>query len=367
MKIYLIAGEASGDLHGSNLIKALHQQKTKLDCRVWGGDLMASAGATLVKHYRELAFMGFVEVLRNIRTILQNIAFCKRDILEFKPDALVLIDYPGFNLRIAKWAKKQGIPVIYYISPQIWAWHQSRVKAIVRDVDLMLVILPFEQAFYKTHGVAATYVGHPLLDAINDMKDDLSKQHKFPEKTIALLPGSRMQELKIILPRMLSVVNDFPDYQFVVAGTNELPADFYQSILARHPQVQLVQGQTYALLMQSAAALVKSGTSTLEAALLDTPQVVCYAGSPISYQIAKRLIKVKYISLVNLVADKALVRELIQGALNRDNISTALSEMLSPQKTAVLRAEYAELRKLLGAGGASKKAADSILRHLESQ
>lgn len=223
MKLYLIAGEASGDLHGSNLLKALKSRNAALDCRAWGGELMEAAGAKVVKNYRELAFMGFIEVLKNLRTILRNLAFCKQDILAFKPDALVLIDYPGFNLRIAKWAKKQKIPVIYYISPQIWAWHQSRVHDIKRDVDLMLVILPFEQQFYQNHGVEAVYVGHPLLDAIVQYQEKNSDTSEFAAGVIALMPGSRVQELKRILPPMLAVTKEFPAHQFVVAGTDDLP------------------------------------------------------------------------------------------------------------------------------------------------
>lgn len=365
MKIYLIAGEASGDLHGSNLIKALHAQQQDLDCRAWGGDLMRAAGANVVKHYRDLAFMGFVEVIKNIRTILRNMAFCKSDILAFQPDALVLIDYPGFNLRIARWAKQQGIPVIYYISPQIWAWHQSRVHAIRRDVDLMLVILPFEQAFYQKHGVEAVYVGHPLLDAIQTFNEP-GLDH-LPENTIALLPGSRVQEVKKILPPMLSVTAKFPDSHFVVAGTQNLPLSFYQSFLENYPKVELVRGQTYSLLKKSRAALVKSGTSTLEAALFDVPQVVCYSGNPISYYIARRLIQVKYISLVNLVADKPLVQELIQHELNTGNIEQALRAILEPATSAEMRKEYADLRHQLGEGGASRKAGAAILKFLDKK
>ena len=362
MKLFLIAGEASGDLHGSNLIKALKAQQPNIDCQAWGGDLMAEAGATVLKHYRELAFMGFVEVLLNLRTILRNIAICKAQILSYQPDALLLIDYPGFNLRIAKWAKKQGIPVIYYISPQIWAWHQSRVHDIRRDVDKMLVILPFEQAFYQKYGVETTYVGHPLLDAIQSLKTAEAIPTNTGKKIIALLPGSRAQEVKKMLPKMLSVSTDYPDYQFVIAGTQNLALDFYQTFLADYPHVQLIQGQTYAILKSATAALVKSGTSTLEAALFDVPQVVCYAGNPVSYHIAKWVIQVKYISLVNLIADKPMVRELIQGELNRENLSIALQDILDPAKAANLKSEYADLRKLLGEGGASSRAAAAILK-----
>ncbi len=367
MKLFIIAGEASGDLHGSNLIKALAQQEPALACQAWGGDLMEDAGAQLLKHYRELAFMGFIEVILNLRTIFKNIAACKKQILDYQPDALVLIDYPGFNLRIARWAKKQGIKVIYYISPQIWAWHQSRVQDIKRDVDLMLVILPFEQAFYRKHGVAATFVGHPLLDAINTMETGVEKPGTVENKTIVLLPGSRVQEVRKILPEMLTATKHFPDYQFVVAGAKNLPSSFFEPFLTAHPNVQLAQGQTYPLLKHATAALVKSGTSTLEAALFDVPQVVCYAGNPISYRIARWVIQVKYISLVNLIADKPLVRELIQHDLNESNLIAALREILEPSKAAALKAEYAAMRKLLGEGGASMRAAEAILENLSGK
>jgi lipid-A-disaccharide synthase len=369
MKLYIIAGEASGDLHGSNLLKALKAQQPDVQCRVWGGDLMQSAGGELVKHYRDLAFMGFLEVLKNLRTILRNIAFCKKDILDFRPDALVLIDYPGFNLRIAKWAKQQGIKVIYYISPQIWAWHSSRVHDIRRDVDKILVILPFEVDFYKKYDVEVEFVGHPLLDAVgtNNEQQPAPKPRGTTNNLVALLPGSRRQEVQRILPRMLEVTTDFPDYEFAVAGASSLPAEFYQPFLEKHPNVKLLQGQTYDLLRQAKAALVKSGTSTLETALFDVPQVVCYTGSPVSYHIAKRLVNVKYISLVNLIMDRPLVTELIQDELNRKNLKSALADILDFEKAADLKAGYAELRQRLGDGGASDRAARSILGFLNTR
>lgn len=356
MKLYVIAGEASGDLHGSNLLKALFAKQPGLQCRIWGGDLMQAAGGQLVKHYRDLAFMGFVEVVKNLRTILRNISFCKSDILAFQPDALVLIDYPGFNLRIARWAKQQGIPVVYYISPQIWAWHRSRVYDIRRDVDKMLVILPFEQDFFKQYDMQVEYVGHPLLDALKTTNTGTPDT-----KTISLLPGSRRQEVQRILPEMLSVTPFFKDYNFVVAGATSLPEEFYNGFLKDFPGVQLVKGETYSLLQKAHAALVKSGTSTLETALFDVPQVVCYAGNPVSYQIAKRLVQVKYISLVNLIMDKPLVRELIQDDLNTKNLKAALQEILSPEKRAEMLTGYSELKHLLGDGGASERAARAIL------
>ena len=369
MKLYIIAGEASGDLHGSNLIKALKNQADEVHCRAWGGDLMQAAGADLVRHYRDLAFMGFVEVAKNLRTILGNIDFCKRDIRAYRPDALVLIDYPGFNLRIAKWARQQGLKVIYYISPQIWAWHSSRVHAIKRDVDQMLVILPFETDFFLKYGVQVQFVGHPLLDAIDTSGGTTDQgiigsggEYAPPSSpVIALLPGSRRQEVQRILPAMLAVTPWFPDYQFVVAGATSLSADFYQPLMKGHPNISLVSGQTYALLRRARAALVKSGTSTLEAALFRVPQVVCYAGNPLSYWIARQLVNVKYISLVNLIMDRPLVKELIQNDLNTNNLRTALTNILDPTAAAELQQGYAELRRRLGDGGASDRAATAIL------
>ncbi|MCC6461221.1 MAG: lipid-A-disaccharide synthase [Saprospiraceae bacterium] len=365
MKLYIIAGKASGDLHGSNLIKALKQQIPNLQYRIWGGDLMQAAGGVLVKHYRELAFMGFWEVLKNLRTIWHNIRFCKQDILRFRPDAVVFIDYPGFNLRIAHWAKQQGIPTIYYISPQIWAWHSSRVHAIKRDVDKMLVILPFETEFYQKYHMQVEYVGHPLLDVLSPADTALlSTSTASARQSIALLPGSRQQEIRRILPVMLSVTADFPDFEFVVAGASALPESFYSDFLAGYPNVRLEKGRTYDILASSAAALVKSGTSTLETALIGTPQVVCYAGNRLSYAIAKRVINVSYISLVNLILDRPLVRELIQDEFNTSNLKNALAEILTPESAEKIRVGYAALRHMLGDGGASERAAKSIAQAL---
>jgi lipid-A-disaccharide synthase len=357
MKLYLIAGEASGDLHAGNLIKAIRAQQPDARIRAWGGDHMAEAGAEVVKHYRDLAFMGFWEVLSNLRTIMRNLEFCKTDIIAFQPDVLVLIDYPGFNLRIAQWAKQQGIRVVYYISPQVWAWHQSRVKAIRRDVDDMLVILPFEQAFYAKHGMSVQFVGHPLLDAIGaaDQWGGADAQ------TIALLPGSRGQEVQRILPVMAAVSAFFPEHQFVVAGTPTLPDELYSSILRPYPNIQLVKGATYDVLRRSRAALVKSGTSTLETALFGVPQVVCYAGNPLSYAIARQVIKVNYISLVNLILDQPLVQELIQTEFTPENTRKVLQSILQPTETNRIRQGYTELRHQLGDGGASARAALAVL------
>ncbi len=363
MKLYIIAGEPSGDLHGSNLIKALKTVRPDVACRVWGGDLMEAAGGELVKHYRDLAFMGFVEVIANLRTIMSNIRFCKKDISDFQPDAVVLIDYPGFNLRIAKWLREMvssgqmHTKIIYYISPQIWAWHTSRVHAIKRDVDKMLVILPFEKAFYEKYGVEAEFVGHPLLDVIPPSPVRETK----PLKKIALLPGSRKQEVKKILPVMLSVTDAFPDYTFTIAASTALPEDFYASFAQDFPKVKIVSGHTYQVLQDADAALVKSGTSTLETALLGTPQVVCYAGNPISFAIAKRVVNIAYISLVNLIADAPVVRELIQDELNKKNLTAALEEILAPEKNKNIREEYQKIRTILGNSGASANAAKAII------
>ena len=364
MKYYIIAGEASGDLHGSNLIKALHQFDNQAVIQAWGGDLMVSAGATLRKHYRNLAFMGFIEVVKNLSTILKNIRFCKQDILAFQPDAVIFIDYPGFNLRIAKWAKQQNIRTFYYISPQIWAWHTSRVHGIKATVDKMFCILPFEKDFYQKYDYVVDYVGHPLLDVIENrpITPHFREKNNLSEKPIiALLPGSRRQEIKTMLPLMLSVAPQFADYQFVIAAAPAQLLSFYDEVLKQGNQpvlpenIKIIEGQTYDLLQHATAALVKSGTSTLETALFGVPQVVCYKGNPISYAIAKRVIKVKYISLVNLIADKVIVKELIQSELTTENIVSELRKAIDNQDA--IKKEYTLLRGMLGNAGASERAA----------
>jgi lipid-A-disaccharide synthase len=369
MKYYVIAGEASGDLHGSNLIRELQQQDKKAEVRCWGGDLMEAAGAEVVKHYKDLAFMGFTEVLMNLPEILGNLKFCKKDILAFKPDALILIDYPGFNLRIASWAKQQGLKIIYYISPQIWAWKESRVQTIKASVDKMLVILPFEKEFYHKWNYEVDYVGHPLVEVIDKFKSENGSLHPAlpPEKPIvALLPGSRKQEILKKLPIMLAVSRLMPDYHFVVAQAPGQEDSFYEQMLAPFPNVSATKNKTYALLMQASAACVTSGTATLETALFAVPEVVCYKGSSISYQIAKRLIKVKYISLVNLIMDKPVVKELIQDELTVGNLRLELEELFNnPSKKAELQQDYSNLKSLLGQGGhASANAAKIIVAWL---
>jgi lipid-A-disaccharide synthase len=324
---------------------------------------MKEAGATVVKHYKDLAFMGFIEVVKNLSTILNNLKFCKQDIAAFKPDVLILIDYPGFNLRIAKWAKANGIKVVYYISPQVWAWKESRVKLIRNVVDKMLVILPFEKEFYETKwDYKVEYVGHPLVQVIQEFREETSPDFVFEKPVIAVLPGSRKQEISVKLPIMLQVQQAFPQYQFVVAKAASIDDTFYKQLLDPFPGVLSVRNKTYALLTQSAAALVTSGTATLETALFDVPQVVCYKGSPVSYEIAKRLIKIKYISLVNLIMDKPVVKELIQHELTPTNIEAELHVLLKDSgRQAEIHRDYAFLKKLLQQGGnASQKAAAII-------
>jgi lipid-A-disaccharide synthase len=366
MKYYIIAGEASGDLHGSNLMKALKEKDPAPEFRFWGGDMMAAQGGTLVKHYRDLAFMGFLEVAMNLRTILNNIKFCKEDIKNNRPDVLILVDYPGFNLRIAKFAKQLGIKVVYYISPQLWAWKEGRVEIIKKYVDEMMVILPFEEDFYKKHGVHSHFVGHPLLDAISTLQDIESDYFKADnglneKEIIALLPGSRMQEVEKMLEIMLSVRPYFKEYQFVIAGAPSLPKDFYEKYV--DDNVHFVSNKTYDLLRCSKAALVTSGTATLETALLNVPEVVCYRGSTISYAIAKRLVKnIKYISLVNLIMDREVVKELIQNELNTNNLVEELKKILETEKRFKVFKDYELLREKLGGKGASGNAADVILK-----
>lgn len=363
MRYYIIAGEASGDLHGSNLIKALRAKDANAEIRAWGGDKMEAAGATLVKHIRDLAFMGFVEVLKHLGTIFDNISFCKKDILQYKPDVIIFIDYPGFNMRIAEWAKKQGFKTVYYISPTVWAWKENRVKKIKRDVDLMMVILPFEVDFYKSrwqHDVV--YVGHPLIEVIQHEKDVPPIQLNTNKPIIAVLPGSRKQEILTKLPVMMQMVEHFPQYTFVVAQAPSLPDELYTNIIG-NKDVLLVKNQTYNVLKQAKAALVTSGTATLETALFGVPQVVCYMAEPISFWIAKRIVKVKYISLVNLIMDKPVVTELIQGDLSERNLKTELDKILteSPELQS-MKKDYAELWSKLGSKTASTEAANAIMR-----
>jgi lipid-A-disaccharide synthase len=366
MKYFLLAGEASGDLHGSNLAKALFEKDASAEIQGWGGDLMEAAGMTVLKHYRELAFMGFTEVVMNLPTILNNFRLCKKQILAFQPDVLVLIDYPGFNLRMAKWAKQQGFRISYYISPQIWA---SRAKQIKANIDQMLVILPFEKSFYQQYNYEVTFVGHPLLDVVDSFQlaPDFRSRHGLSEKpVVALLPGSRRQEIKTALKLMLNVVAHFPDYQFVVAGAPAIPEQVYQHIFQQcvpeaAAKIKLIPNETYSVLSLATAALVTSGTATLETALFGVPQVVCYKGSALSYQIAKRLIRVPYISLVNLILQQPILQELIQDDFNETQLTKALTEILSKENQVALQEAYNNLRRELGNNGGSNRAAELII------
>ncbi|HRG00198.1 MAG TPA: lipid-A-disaccharide synthase [Bacteroidia bacterium] len=375
MKYYIIAGEPSGDLHASNMMKELLLLDNNIEFRFWGGDLMEKVTHQKPqKHIKDLAFMGFVEVAKNIRTIFKNIAFCKQDILEFNPEILILVDYPGFNLRIADWAKQQGIRVFYYISPTIWAWKENRVEIIKRSVEKMFVILPFEVAVYKKHNYEADYVGHPLLDAIDQEKSTLPNKETFVSKNnldnrpiIAVLPGSRKQEIERMFSIMLDVVSDFKDYQFVIAGTTNLPREAYQ--MAVDMGLNVVFNQTYALMNNAHAGIIKSGTSTLESALFRLPQVVCYKGGTVSYSIARMVVgnRVKYISLPNLILDKPVVKELIQSDLTSKNLKEELSKIISgPVRDEMLK-EYDGLIKLLGNSGASKKVAELMYNHIHAK
>jgi lipid-A-disaccharide synthase len=370
MKYYIIAGEASGDLHGSNLMKSIYQEDSTAEIRFWGGDLMQKVGGTLVKHYRDLAFMGFAEVVMNLKTILNNIKICKTDILAFQPDVIVFIDYPGFNLRIAKWSKALGFKNHYYISPQIWAWKESRIKEIKRDIDKMYVILPFEKTFYEDkHHFPVSFVGHPLIDAIqaHPLVDDATfrKENQLNDlPIIALLPGSRKQEITKMLSVMLSVADDFKEYQFVIAGAPSQEYSFYQQFITSD-NIKFLSNKTYDLLQHATAALVTSGTATLETALFKVPEVVCYKGNWISYQIAKRIITLKYISLVNLIMDKEVVTELIQDDCSTQRIKTELQKILDSENRKVLQENYTILEEKLGGKGASSTTAKLIVADLK--
>ena len=368
MRYYIIAGEASGDLHGSNLIASLHQQDPQAVIRCWGGDKMQAAGASLVKHYRELAFMGFAEVIKNLPTILRNLRLCKDDIRSFHPDVLICIDYPGFNLRIAKWAHAQKIRVVYYIAPQVWAWKENRVKEMKHTIDQLLVILPFEKDFFASRWQwTVSYVGHPLVQVIDNAKKVPVIEPLSDKPIVALLPGSRQQEIAKKLPVMFAVSRSFPNHQFVVAKAPGTSDTFYADLLAAYPNVTVVSDQTYPLLQQAKAALVTSGTATLETALFGVPQVVCYKGSWLSYQIGKRLVKVPFISLVNLIMNKAVVTELIQDNLTPTSLTTALQELLADTpKRKQVEEDYLQLHQLLSQrGNASVQAASLIIAGLK--
>ena len=366
MKYYLIAGEASGDLHASNLMKALKAEDTQAEFRFYGGDKMASAGGTLVKHYRELAYMGFIPVLLHLPTILQNMKICKADIKAWQPDVVILVDYPGFNLDIAKYVHHHQIcPVYYYISPKIWAWKEYRIKNIRRDVDELFSILPFEVQWFKDRDVEVHYVGNPCVDAIEREPHDIIKKNK----QIAILAGSRKQEIKDNLSIMLEAASTFKDYKLVIAGAPNIDTAYYQKYIPKGIETELVFGQTYQVLRQSAAALVTSGTATLETAILRVPQVVCYyipMGKFITW-LRGKVLKVKYISLVNLIAGREVVQELVADRMTKENIIKYLKEILPEGKgRQQMLDDYEELNGILGNSGASERAAKQMFSLLSS-
>lgn len=370
MKYYIIAGEASGDLHASNLIRNLKIEDKDADFRCWGGDLMEEQGAKIVKHYRDLDFMGFVEVLMNIRTIAKNISFCKKDILEYKPDVLILVDYPGFNLRIAEFAYNNNIKVFYYISPQIWAWKQSRIHKIKKYVDKMFVILPFEKDFYAKFDYEVDFVGHPLLDAIENnikisSKEEFVRNNNLSEQAIiAILPGSRKQEISRMLKTMVTVIEHFPDYQFVIGGAKTIDKDYYNQFL-NNEKIKLVFGQTYDLMKHADAGLITSGTATLEAAIFELPEVVCYKANHISYLIAKSLVKIKFISLANLIMDREIICELIQNEFNTNRLIKELKSITdNGESKEKLFSDYKILKEKLGGSGASASIAKLMWKYL---
>lgn len=367
MRYYFVVGEASGDLHAAALIDALRLREPQAQIRAMGGDLMQEAGAELASHYRELSFMGLGQVLKNIFRILGHFRFCKRDIEAFAPDVLVLIDYSGFNLRLASWAKKKGYRIVYYIAPQLWATRPGRLKTLRKTVDELLVILPFEPGFYAQHAYNANYVGHPLLDRIEPLKQVSAPKLNLPTKgnkpLVALLPGSRKQEIRAMLPLMLQLTKSFPQYQFVLAAAPGQSLDFYHSFLQGYDEVAVLQGKTYDLLGQSQLALVSSGTATLETALWQVPQIVCYKTSAFFYYLVKSLIRIPYISLVNLILGREAIPELIQGKFSLEELQKHFQELIdpkSPKRQAMLQA-YTELRSKLGPSGASARAAERVL------
>jgi lipid-A-disaccharide synthase len=366
MKLYLVAGEASGDLHGANLMKALKGQQADIDFRFFGGDKMQAEGGTLVKHYAEMAFMGFTEVLLNIRTIFKNMAVCKADIIAFKPDALVLIDFPGFNLKIAEFARKNGIKVFYYISPKVWAWNQKRVLKIKKVVDHMFCILPFEVAFYKEWGMEVDYIGNPLLDAVASFSPspNFRETHQLSEeKIIALLPGSRKQEIERLLPEMLEAAANFKNYKFVIAAAPTFTPEYYHKFIQGR-DIPLVFNATYDLLNVADAAIVASGTATLETALFRVPQLVVYKGGTISIAIARLLVKIRFISLVNLIVDRKVVAELIQEDCNPTKIAAELNNIIDGEGRTKMETDYEELLSIMGKPGASTKAAALMLSYI---
>jgi len=372
MRYFIIAGEQSGDLHGSNLVLGLKAADSSAEIYCWGGDLMEAAGATLLVHYKKMAFMGFIAVLKNLGKISENLKLCKSQIDQYKPDAVILIDYPGFNLRIAEFSKNAGYTTFYYISPKIWAWNEGRVKRIRKYVDRMFIIFPFEVEFYRKHGINLEYVGNPLVDETErrissfPSKSDIRKDLGISEKpVISLLAGSRKHEIELILPEMLKVVHYFPDYQFILAGVKNIPDELYIKVIGINPVI-LIKEKTYEILYISEAALVTSGTATLEAALHGAPQVVCYKGDFLSMLIAWMVIKVKYISLVNLILDSEAVKELVQYDLNENKVYSELKAILpGGTKRDKILSDYAVLKEKLGPAGASGRIAGEMFEELK--
>ncbi|HUX59312.1 MAG TPA: lipid-A-disaccharide synthase [Bacteroidales bacterium] len=371
MRYFIIAGEQSGDLHGSNLIKGLFEADNNAEIYCWGGDLMESAGATLLAHYRKMAFMGFITVIKNLGTISKNISLCKKHITEYNPDVVILIDYPGFNLRIAEFSKNAGYKVFYYISPKLWAWNEGRAKKIKKYVDRMYIIFPFEVDFYKKHNITVEYRGNPLVDETEKrissfpVKSDICKSLGIEDKpVIAFLAGSRRHEIELILPEMIKVIRHFPEYQFVLAGVKNIPDELYRNIIGDEPII-LIKERTYEILYVAQAALVTSGTATLEAALHSTPQVVCYKGDFLSMLIAWMVVKVKYISLVNLIMDSEVIKELVQYEL-KENILLEEMKAILPGgiKREKILSDYEILKEKLGPAGASARIAKEMVREL---
>ncbi|MFN8288528.1 MAG: lipid-A-disaccharide synthase [Chitinophagales bacterium] len=362
MKYYIIAGEASGDLHGANLIKELRLLDPAADIRCWGGDKMQAAGGVVVKHIRDLAFMGFFEVVKHLGTILNNISFCKKDIKAFNPDVVILIDYPGFNFRLFPFLKENKFKIFYYISPQLWAWKTGRVHKVKEYVDRMFVILPFEKEFYERYGVQVDFVGHPLLDELTTLPE-VNRLNE--SKTIALVPGSRKQEIAYLLPEYLKVIDEFPDYRFVITGLGHIGEEFYRKLMG-NARCELALDRTYEVIKEAKAAIVTSGTATLETALHGIPEVICYKGSWISYYIAKSLIKnIRFICLVNLICDRRVVEELIQADVNKSRLVAELKKLLTPEYRSVMLADYVDLRHKLGDAGASRRTAELMLKYLK--
>jgi lipid-A-disaccharide synthase len=371
MRYFIIAGEQSGDLHGSNLVRGLYKADKNAEILCWGGDLMESAGATLLVHYKKMAFMGFMEVLKNLGAIAKNLNLCKKHILQYKPDVIIFIDYPGFNLRIAEFAKNSGFNTFYYISPKLWAWNEGRVKKIRKYVDRMFIIFPFEVDFYKKHGISVEYNGNPLVDEIGKRislfpaKTDICRSLKIEEKpVIAFLAGSRRHEIELMLPEMIKVIRHLPEYQFVIAGVKNIPDELYFKIIGNEP-VKLIKERTYEILYSAQAALVTSGTATLEAALTGTPQVVCYKGDFLSMLIAWMVIKVKYISLVNLIMNTEVIKELVQYDLKEKSLLKELNAILpGGEKREKILSDYELLKDKLGPAGASDRIAGEMVREL---